>query len=214
MTLSRMGRRTPLAALPALAAGLLLAACSSGPDVRSDFDPEADFGGYRTFSFVENPTTDGGEEYTTLVTRYLTDACQAQMESRGYERVGEGGDLLMNFHTNVENRQQVQTAPRTSVHMGYYDYRSSMYGGWTGYANDTYVTEYTQGTLNIDLVDATRNQLVWEGVVIGRLSKKDMEHIQTTVDSTVAVVFDEYPFYAGDPRAYDAKERKARAKAE
>lgn len=38
--------------------------------------------------------------------------------------------------------------------MGYHGYRGDMYSAWGGY--DTTVSEYTEGTLNVDVVDPAR----------------------------------------------------------
>ena len=39
------------------AAVLLAAGCASGPDVRADFDPAADFGRFQTFGFAAQAAT-------------------------------------------------------------------------------------------------------------------------------------------------------------
>ncbi|MNX93688.1 hypothetical protein D3C86_1258840 [compost metagenome] len=81
-------------------------------------------------------------------------------------------------------------------YMGYYAYRGGMYGPWPGYGfyNDTYV--YTEGTLNIDLVDARKNQLVWEGVAQGDASRVDPQDSQPAIDAVVTQIFAKYPFRA------------------
>ena len=42
--------------------------------------------------------------------------------------------------------------------------------------------QYTQGTLVIDLIDRSRNALVWEGVAQGRLRRGDREMTQERVE--------------------------------
>jgi len=44
----------------------------------------------------------------------------------------------------------------------YYGYRSGFYDPWMDYsfATETHVSEYTEGTFNIDLVDARQKKLV------------------------------------------------------
>lgn len=44
----------------------------------------------------------------------------------------------------------------------YYGYRRGYYSPWVGYsyATETTVSQYTEGTFNIDIVDARRQQLI------------------------------------------------------
>ena len=74
---------------------------------------------------------------------------------------------------------------------GYYGYRGGMYSAWGGY--DTEVSEYTVGTLNVDLVDAARKELVWEGTAVGRLRESDREEMAERVQSVIADVFAKHP---------------------
>jgi hypothetical protein len=79
----------------------------------------------------------------------------------------------------------------------YYGYRRGFYGGWGGYAYETRVDQYVEGTLNIDIVDAQRKQLVWEGVAVGRVGDKTQQERQVALRSAVAEIFAKYPFRAG-----------------
>ena len=49
----------------------------------------------------------------------------------------------------------------------------------------------------IDLVDARRQQLVWEGAGTGRVTKEKLDNIEATVNAAVAAIFERYPFRAG-----------------
>jgi hypothetical protein len=79
----------------------------------------------------------------------------------------------------------------------YYGYRSGFYGGWPGYGWGDDVYQYTEGTLSVDLVDARRRQLVWEGVAVGEVQNPDSAGSQQNVDKVVAEIFAKYPFRAG-----------------
>jgi hypothetical protein len=78
-----------------------------------------------------------------------------------------------------------------------YSYRYGRYGGWPAYSYETWVRDYDEGTLLIDLVDAKRQQLVWEAAGTGRVTKEKLENIQTTINDAVAALFERYPFRAG-----------------
>jgi len=161
--------------------------------VRSDHDPSADFARFKTYGFFAKLGTD--EVYTTLLTKYLKEAVSREMDRRGY-RYAEEPDLLVNFHAKVKEKQQVVSSPAYG-HYGYYGYRWGYYAPWGGYGYDTYVKEYTEGTLNIDLVDRSDMQMVWEGVAIGRVTEEDYANLKRTVDEAVAAIFEKYPYRAG-----------------
>ncbi len=80
----------------------------------------------------------------------------------------------------------------------YYGYRAGFYGGWPGYGWGDDVYQYTEGTLNIDLIDARRRQLVWEGVATGEVNDLDKAQSAASVEQGVAQIFSKYPFRAGN----------------
>ncbi len=179
-------------AVALLAAGLT--ACASAPKIRSDYDRSADFSQYKTYGYFAQLGTDRGG-YTSLLTRELRTAVDREMQARGYQPSSESPDLLVNFSTKLQDKTDVTTMPSPMMPMGYYGYRGGFYQPWGGYMNETYVTQYTEGTLNVDLVDAKRKQLVWEGVAVGRLHGGEVK--QGAVDAAVTQIFSSYPFTAG-----------------
>jgi uncharacterized protein DUF4136 len=52
---------------------------------------------------------------------------------------------------------------------------------------------YKQGTLAIDLIDANRNTLVWQGIAQGRLDAKRMQNATSTIDKVVGEIFTKFP---------------------
>ena len=59
----------------------------------------------------------------------------------------------------------------------------------------TDVKQYTEGTHNIDLIDAARKEMVWEGVAVGE--DTDREVSEEALNKVVAQIFAKYPFHAG-----------------
>lgn len=160
-----------------LLSALSMAGCASGPDIRSDYDRGADFGAYNTYNFVEGAGPDY-EGYDSLFTQFVIQAVTVEMENRGYTK-SDNPDLLVNFGARLDDKISVTTSPAMTG--GYYGYRGGAYGygGWGGYgyATETNVSQYTEGTYNVDIIDNKRRQLVWEAVGIGRITdKKKKEH--------------------------------------
>jgi len=55
---------------------------------------------------------------------------------------------------------------------------------------------YKQGTANIDVVDAAKKQLVWEGVAEGKITDTMMKNPQATIDTVITDMFLNYPVKA------------------
>ena len=181
-----------------------LAGCSSSGTLRSDYDPGADFGAFQTWNFIEDAGPDYAG-YESLFTRYMLEAITIEMDKRGYVK-SDNPDLLVNFNAYIQDKTKVTT---TSAPMagGYYGYRGGHYGAWGGYGygTETRVSQYTEGTFNIDIIDANRHQLVWEAVAVGRITSKVRENVRKTVMEGVPNFFALYPFVAGDPNPITTK---------
>jgi hypothetical protein len=181
-----------------IAAVLALAACAAPrPEIRSDYDASTDFSQFRTFAFMERAERGVARTYDTLADRRVIAAVTRELEARGYRRAEADPDLLVNFAMSSEDVQEVQTVPSAIVPPPWYGWRGGYYYPWPAYTYETYVDRYERGTLYIDLVDARRNQLVWEGRARGRVTRKDREDPAAALDLAVSEIFAQYPFRAG-----------------
>jgi hypothetical protein len=178
---------------------LILAACattggSSGATVRSDYDHAANFAAYKTFGFVAPPGTEV-DGYPAGITQSIKAAAQRELEARGYRHAESHPDLLVNFSALLTNK--LKTDDLASQQIGYYGYRKvAVYKTWSSYTYDKGSDPYTEGTLNIDIVDARAGSLVWEGVAIGEVKDKALTNPQPAIDRVVAEIFAKYPFRA------------------
>ncbi len=170
----------------------LLTACAStkGPDIRVHSAPDVAFSSFGTFGFPDQTGTDRGG-YSTLITNYFKNAVRKQMELRGYRYVDANPDLLVNFYANARERTEIRTMP--SMGYGYYGYRYGLYNAWPLYDNEIDSVTYPVGTANIDIVDAKRKQMIWEGVAQGRITTEDMKQPQAAIDRVVAQLFQRFP---------------------
>ncbi len=182
-------RLSPLAAL----LPLVLAACASGPSVRAEYDKSVDFSRYKSFGFYSPLGTDRSG-YETLVSQYLKTATRRELEARGL-RYDEGApQLKVNFNARLSEKLRTTTVPTAGAGFGYYGYRGGFYSAWPMYSVETTTTgSYTEGTLNIDLVDAARRQLVWEGVAVGTVTETSAESVRPKVEQAVTAVFLKFP---------------------
>ncbi len=174
---------------------LLVAGCATTdtPKARIDYDRKADFSVYRTFGFPKETGTDRGG-YSTLMTSYFKDSVTTAMEARGYKYAAEHPDLLVNFYMNTQDRTETRADADIGFGYGYgyYGYRRGLYSPWPLYDHDR-VETYKVGTINVDIVDAEKKQLVWEGVSEGRVSEEAMSNPKVTVNAVVTELMRQYP---------------------
>ncbi|MEJ6535213.1 MULTISPECIES: DUF4136 domain-containing protein [Pseudoalteromonas] len=163
---------------------LLLAACAKTPSL--DYDKSADFSNYKTFSWVPNASlTENVVNYqiSPLTEKRVREAVNAQLEKNGMKLVDMAqADVLLNYHASVDTKINVQT-----MNMGY---------NYWGVGHNTYTVtnEYDVGTLILDVVDKSSNQLVWRGAKEGRLKKKQSPQERTdAIVDTVADILSSFP---------------------
>lgn len=178
-----------------LLVALLLAACATGPRVRTDYDPSADFSRYRTWGFYK-PIAMEESGYSSWISDRIKDDVRREMEARGYRYVESDPDLQVNFQGIVREKTDVWSVPRTDYQY-FYSYRRRAYFAMPFWYDDTQVHQYTEGTLTVDLVDAERNRMVWTGAAIGRVTKRTPQERLAEVDTAIASIFAQYPYRAG-----------------
>ena len=158
------------------------AGCSSKPTIMGDYDRGADFGSYETWDFIK----DAGPDYTgydSLFSQYMVEAITIEMDKRGYTKSSDP-DIFLNFNVILQDKTKVTQSPSSGYATGgYYGYRRGAYGAWGGYGygTETRISQYTEGTFNIDISDAKRMQLVWEAVVVGKITDKLRKNLRSTV---------------------------------
>ncbi|UCF20669.1 MAG: DUF4136 domain-containing protein [Gemmatimonadota bacterium] len=180
------------ARLPLTAAmlGILasLTACS-GIKYNSDFDPQVDFQAYRSYVWAqpgENAGTDP-RGVSQLIERRIMAAIDDQLAAEGYEKATSGTpDFIVNFI--VTTQQKVDYTTYYSG-WGYYGW----YGGGMGGAY-TQATEWTEGTLLVDIFDAKSKELSWRGWAQGTVDPSaSPERRDQRVRQVVTKLFERFP---------------------
>jgi hypothetical protein len=177
----------------------LMTACASSTNIQSDYDRSVDFSQYKTYGYyspmgIENPN------YSSLLGQMFRDAIDVQMKQRGYVK-SSNPDILFNVSARLEDKTRVTTTQSPGMYGGYggyYGYRGGLYDPWGGYGygTTTHVSQYTEGTVNVDMVDPRLKRMLWEGVAIGRVKDKN-DNLREDIMTGVAEMFEGYPFRAG-----------------
>jgi hypothetical protein len=160
----------------------ILAALASvcAQNVQTDFDHQANFSQYKTYSWQEIKPAN------SLWDARIKSAVDAQLASKGWTQVATGGDVAIVAIKTTQTQRTLQT---------FYD---GFGGGWRwrggGGFGDATTTEqdYKEGTLVVDLYDAKTKQIIWRGSAEDTLSDK-AEKNEKNLDKGVAKMFKNFP---------------------
>ncbi|UZH56214.1 DUF4136 domain-containing protein [Salinimicrobium tongyeongense] len=160
---------------------LVMTSCSS-VKVATDYDREVNFSQYQTYAFFK-PGIDKAE-ISDLDKKRILRAIDQEMQEKGFSK-SDNPDLLISIFT--------KTKENVNIYNNAYGYG---YGwGWhpwywgSGYNT---VSSTTEGTLYIDLVDAEKKELVWQGMGTAALSTK-VEQKQERINEIVEEILEKYP---------------------
>ena len=168
---------------------LAMTGCASGPTIRSNADPSADFARFQTFNFMQPLSTDR-EGYQSFISRDLMAAAERELAGLGLKRTETSPDLLVNFSANLDQRLRVTQTPQSSMGtLG--THRRGFYSTWPSYRTE--VRQYTRGTLVVDVIDASRMQLVWEGVAVHQMTQSRADNIGPVIDQAMRDIFAQFP---------------------
>lgn len=176
---------------------LLLAGCAPSVKVRSDADPSVDFSQYRTYNFFSQLGIEG-DSYASLMGQHFREAINAQLSARGFE-LSDTPQLQVNVSAASDDKIRVNSYQEPYLYGGYYGrgYRAGWgmpmyYGGGTS----TTVTQYTQADVYVDMVDARRHEMVWQGVATFKVTEKMQKELRQSIFNTVDAVFSHFPVAA------------------
>src|SRR4029077_19801603 len=156
---------------------LLVAGRSSAQDVKTDYDRNANFTQYKTYSWEQGQTPD------PLMVDRIRSVVDGALAAKGFMEVPSGGDLSIMAMETTQNKQPLDT------------FYNGFGGGWRwgGFGDATTTTEnYKVGTLVVDLFDTTTKKLVWRGSASDTLSNKSEKNIDN-LDKGVEKMLKKFP---------------------
>jgi hypothetical protein len=156
-----------------LAGGALAFASGAwAQDVKVDYDHAANFGAIKTFS-IKLGTSWGNQISEKRVLDEFTEALTA----KGWKLAPEGqADAQVVVHGATETKRSLNTF-YSGAGMGGYGYRG--WGGMGGMGTATTTeSQYTVGTLVVDIFDKTGKNLLWRGAAQDEISDKTDKNIK------------------------------------
>ena len=185
-----------------LAAVVGLASCASPRQANIDYDRTVDFSQYQTFAFYQEATATPAADstptekpaYDPLLDQHFKAAITREMAALGYRLDEAAPQLLVNYQTNVENREDVRSSPFSiNAGYGYFGRNSAFSFGFPLFGGGVEKVNYKVGTILIDVIDTNAKRVVWQGVLEGRLSNKAMQNPQQAINDSVALIYQRYP---------------------
>ena len=167
--------------IPLLAVLIMVTSCSS-VRVAADYDKNVDFSNYKTFAFYK--TGIDKAEISDLDKRRILRAIEAEMIAKGFTK-SENPDILVSIFTKSREKVNIYNNGWGPYGYGW---------GWSPYywGNYNTVSTSTEGVLYIDLIDANKKELIWQGVGTGYLTQ-NMEKKEERIKEFVKSIFEKYP---------------------
>jgi len=158
---------------------VVLQSCSS-VRVSTDYDKSVDYSKYKTYAFYK----DGIDKLKIhdLDKKRILKAIERELQAKEMT-ASENPDLLINIFTEANER----------IDVNQWNYGWSFgWNPWVFGGNTASVSRSTEGTLYIDLIDANKKELVWQGIGEGVLTK-NINKKEERINEFVKKILERYP---------------------
>jgi hypothetical protein len=165
---------------------LLIAASCATVKVTSDYDKTAPFASYKTYAFTQEAMNLPVDDLNK--TRFIT-AVEKELTLKGFTK-SDKPDVLVDMKLAAETKQ---TATATN-NGGYYG-RGYRYGWGGGFSTTTInYDSYKEGTLFVDIIDSSKQQLVWQGRGVATLNPDaSADKRVANINNAIKMIFSKYP---------------------
>jgi hypothetical protein len=162
---------------------LLMTGTAFAQKVTIDFDRNADFSKYRTYSFGQ-----GTPAPETLTNQRIQEAIERQLAEKGLTRVEHDPDLIVVYHCAVDRETRLNT-----TYLGGWGWGRG-WGRWGPGAGNaiTQVEQIPVGHLIVDIGDAAEKRYIWRGTSSKTVSSNP-EKNSKTIEEGVRKMFEKFP---------------------
>jgi hypothetical protein len=175
-----------------VAGALLLVAVTAafGMSVKSDYTKNYDFSQLHTFAFKTDRASNDPLSTNTLEAGRIQNALAAQLQANGFTQAAQNPDFIVAFYSRTKQKTQVQSSGFGGSGFGGLGFGFGRGFGWGygvpyrarwrwGLGPDIWTTNYTQGCVMADVIDARTNELVWRGRVTDTINGIGQSEKQT-----------------------------------
>lgn len=184
--------------------GLIAACATTPPEPVVDYNENFDFSGIKTIAFARGHGGTSGNTASMFLSdmqvNRIDDALSQALELKGFEVIEnpQAADAVITWHLVAEQKTDVRTyntGPSYGAAYGRYGSynRRSMYSCWNC-GTDVRVTNYTQGTFIVDVIDPGLNQSVWRSIIQSKI-KPNQENDHETRNAAANRIMAQFPPY-------------------
>jgi len=161
---------------------VLLASCSPGLNVSSDYDIATNFRAIKTFGWYTDKVKVKSDsvQYDTFFDKRMKKAIKTQLQNQGMTFSAANPDVYVNYKVGFSNEQRYRN--NSPYGYGYYGYPFGL---------GTTVQQYKEGTITIDLVNSSRNELLWRGVAETEVGSRNLS--EEKIFQIVTNILRQYP---------------------
>jgi hypothetical protein len=147
--------------------------------VSQDYTIGTDFTQYKTYAYFKKGIDD--VNVSEIDKKRILKAIDTEMQARGFVK-SDQPDLIISFFTDAQERVDV------------FNNAGFGWGGWGGWGmgmnNNVSIT--TEGVLFIDIIEAKKKELIWQGVGRAALKNTPEEKVERT-NEMVREILSQYP---------------------
>ncbi len=157
----------------------------------ADYDKSVDFSNYKTYSFA------GWQENSDQILNQLDKeriqkAFASEFAKRGMTYQESEADAIITLFIATQDKSNTTAYTNYTGAMGYrggWGYA----GGWGGSSTTSYSTsEYTEGTLVIDMYDTSSKNLLWQGILKSTV-KENPQKREKSIPKNVSKLMKKFP---------------------
>ena len=155
--------------------GALTASACYSVKVRTLGAPQANLAQFRTFQILDTPIKLDQQPLTAWANEPMLNNAITYQAGRAYLKQALEARGFVEDNKNPDFKVAFYASARERININNFGYG---YGYGYGYGANTYVTEYTEGTVLVDLVDPDKNQLVWRGSGVATVSDNPNKYLK------------------------------------
>jgi hypothetical protein len=167
---------------------LLTAAAAEAQKIETGYDKSADFSRYKTYAWIPRTTPATNPVLAAIVNHDI----EYELNQKGLRKVDDNPDLLVQCYGGADDVKGGFAA----VDPGYAATGGAPLAGddmWVGSLAPTPVPQIMEGSIGVDLFDASQKRIVWRARAKGKMDYEKRSKMLQQANRAVSEMFKKYP---------------------